>query len=624
MHESVLAFGHGVLKPEMVTGKRVLEVGSFNVNGSLRSHVEALKPAYYVGIDIREGPGVDRVATAVEMDAEEFDPFDLIICTEMLEHAENWRADVQSMKSLLSSDGWLLVTTRSKGFPLHEYPADHWRFSLEDFRRIFADFHSAECKTDPQAPGVFFFGCKVSGTAVDLNAIEPYSMAPQPLPLKPLFSVIHPSARPDKWQAIYAAWLNAAADRDFEYILVFDKRWGFETLPPALNGERFRAVWNTGRRCYVDAVNIGAQYATGDVLIVNADDQFPCEGWDVKLAEVLADSGKEVVEVSTGTPQEHERGILVMPVLTRARYERLGFVFYPAYESMFADNDCCETARRDNQLADGRHLMFPHRHPFFDVTVETDPAYAAQNRPEAYQLGGQVLAARRASNFGNPRKKRIVVCLPGERFSGAWVSHMLLTMNWLNTHFEVVDAPMGYSSNVYYTRHVLAVAALAHEADYVLWIDDDNLVDAEHVARLVDDLEHTPELAAVAGWCLCGSDAYESPVIKTSVGMFEGSRAESLSVEDLRAATALVKIDWTGFPVVLMRQSALRQLATPFSPMPNPDNFYGFDSEDISFSRRLKAAGLNMAVDPRVKVPHLKLRDADTTPAVAGILKGEK
>ncbi len=445
--------------------------------------------------------------------------------------------------------------------------------------------------------------------------------------MKPMFSLIHPSARPEKWQAIYDAWHGAANEwSEVEYILVCDRRWGFDQLPefPATKG--FRAVWNTGRRCYVDAVNIGAQYATGEVLIVAADDQFPCEGWDLKLAEVLADSGKEVIEISTGTPTEHERGILVMPILTRARYERLGYLLYPEYESMFADNDFCEMARRDDQIADARHLIFLHKHPFFDSTIETDEAYKAQNRPEAYQIGGTILAARRVANFGSPSRKRIVVCLPGERFSMRWVQATLRTLGLLQSRFDI-DVVMGYCSNVFATRSVLALEACEKDADYVLWIDDDNPVEPEHVLRLIGDLEAIREIDVVVGWCLCHSDGFESPVINTSVGLFtEGIRQRSIPPADLDSATAIMKIDWSGFPVVLMRQSVLKRFGRCFEPMPNEDSSYGFDSEDLSFSRRLKEAGLNLAVDPRVKVPHLKLRDtnSDVVPATAGILKGAK
>ena len=175
MHESVLAFGKSAITRDMVEGKTVLEVGSFNVNGSLRPFVEALKPRAYVGIDIREGPGVDAVEDICTLQTT--DSVDLIICTEMLEHAPDWRAAVNKMKAALKPGGWLLLTTRSVGFPLHEYPGDHWRFGCGDMAVIFADFSLWKLADDTQAPGVFVLVRKPADwKAVDLSRVEVHSM----------------------------------------------------------------------------------------------------------------------------------------------------------------------------------------------------------------------------------------------------------------------------------------------------------------------------------------------------------------------------------------------------------------------------------------------------------------
>ena len=93
---------------------------------------------------------------------------------------------------------------------------------------------------------------------------------------------------------------------------------------------------------------------------------------------------------------------------------------------------------------------------------------------------------------------------------------------------------------------------------------------------------------------------------------------------ELAATQGLVKIDWTGFPLVLMRRESLCKLDNPFAPILNPHNPYGFDSEDIAFSKRCREAGLKLACDPRVKVPHLKLRDADQISAPAGELTSKE
>jgi hypothetical protein len=173
----------------------VLEVGAFNVNGSLRHHVESLKPSSYLGVDLQYGPGVDYVVdfcalTQVEVLDKWPGQFDLIISTEMLEHAEDWRAAVRNMKALLKPGGLLLLTTRSFGFPRHGYPSDYWRFSCGDMAKIFADFHFTIIKPDPQVPGVFVRTTKpmpmdMTVDLGDLSHIEVYSMNEHPSVVRP-------------------------------------------------------------------------------------------------------------------------------------------------------------------------------------------------------------------------------------------------------------------------------------------------------------------------------------------------------------------------------------------------------------------------------------------------------
>ena len=218
---------------------------------------------------------------------------------------------------------------------------------------------------------------------------------------KPRFSILHTSARPHAWRAVYDAWL-AAADRpeDVEYILVVDERWGF--MPDGTFNAWIHSrvgnklELNTGRRCYVEGVNIAAKHATGDILIVVADDQFPCEHWDSQLNSTLELRPNQFVfSVPTGTPSEFERGIIVMPIMSRALYEKWGYVLYPGYESMYADNDLCEHAKHEGVLITARHMpVFPHRHYLFTPGVDVDAVYAEQNRAEAYELGQRLLETR--------------------------------------------------------------------------------------------------------------------------------------------------------------------------------------------------------------------------------------
>lgn len=154
-----IAFGARVLTEDVIAGRDVLEVGAYDVNGSIRPHAEALGPRSYIGVDITHGPRVDRVLDATRL-VETFGPesFDVVITTEMVEHVRDWRTVVSNLKGVLRPGGHLLVTTRSAGFPYHGWPYDFWRYEHEDMQRIFGDLDLLAVEPDTASPGIFVFG----------------------------------------------------------------------------------------------------------------------------------------------------------------------------------------------------------------------------------------------------------------------------------------------------------------------------------------------------------------------------------------------------------------------------------------------------------------------------------
>jgi len=171
-------FGRQNLKEEDVKGKDVIEVGSYDVNGSYRSIVQLLGPASYLGVDMKKGPGVDEVCDADDL-LEHFgtETFDLLISTEVIEHVRDWRRVISVFKHILKPNGVLLITTRSMGFKYHGWPYDFWRYEIEDFRNIFSDFSIERLEKDTSEPGVLIKAKKpASFLENDLSDYKLYSI----------------------------------------------------------------------------------------------------------------------------------------------------------------------------------------------------------------------------------------------------------------------------------------------------------------------------------------------------------------------------------------------------------------------------------------------------------------
>ena len=156
MHESVRRFVAEHVDLFDLAGTDTLEVGSYDVNGSVRD----LFTGSYTGVDMRCGPGVDAVAAADGLPFADRS-FGAVVSTEMLEHDARPWLSVNEMGRVLRPGGWLLLTCRgfdSRGcFPLHEYPDDLWRFTTRSVRLLLEDAGMTDIRSveDPQTPGVF-------------------------------------------------------------------------------------------------------------------------------------------------------------------------------------------------------------------------------------------------------------------------------------------------------------------------------------------------------------------------------------------------------------------------------------------------------------------------------------
>lgn len=130
MHQGILKFAK---KHKARISGRVLDVGSYNVNGQLRDVLPIT-----IGVDMSEGPGVDQVVNVTDL-IETFgaESFDCVCSADALEHMEDWRSALRNMWGVLKPQGVLLITLANPNKGYHGYPSDYWRWDMESFKRLF-------------------------------------------------------------------------------------------------------------------------------------------------------------------------------------------------------------------------------------------------------------------------------------------------------------------------------------------------------------------------------------------------------------------------------------------------------------------------------------------------------
>ena len=132
MHTAARNFVRSVAR--FATG-RVAEIGSRNVNGSVRYLIDARR---YVGVDLREGPGVDIVADGATWDGDGY-KYDAVVCCEVLEHSGSQPELCRNIMALLVPGGIAIITAATPDRQPHSGIDGGPLQDGEDYRGVTAD-----------------------------------------------------------------------------------------------------------------------------------------------------------------------------------------------------------------------------------------------------------------------------------------------------------------------------------------------------------------------------------------------------------------------------------------------------------------------------------------------------
>jgi hypothetical protein len=92
----------------------VVEIGSYNFNGSIRGIVQPLSPSRYTGVDLMEGPGVDLICSGHEVNLPT-NFVDICISCECFEHNTYWVETFNNMTRMTKDGGCVIVSCASRG-----------------------------------------------------------------------------------------------------------------------------------------------------------------------------------------------------------------------------------------------------------------------------------------------------------------------------------------------------------------------------------------------------------------------------------------------------------------------------------------------------------------------------
>jgi len=217
-------------------------------------------------------------------------------------------------------------------------------------------------------------------------------------------SLIHPSrgrCHPS-WECMNLWVESCSSHNDVEYIMSLDSddyENYMDLVENTIGHADFRVVVNPNENV-VQALNKGAEEATGDILIYVSDD-FECpQNWDVVIQEAVQGKDDWVLHVNDGIQQD----TATISILSRKYYERFGRIYHSGYISMWVDPDFTCEAEALGKLIKRMDITFKHNHYMFGG-LPYDATYAKENSGKAWTHGEKLFYERQARNFDIPTGK---------------------------------------------------------------------------------------------------------------------------------------------------------------------------------------------------------------------------
>lgn len=214
-------------------------------------------------------------------------------------------------------------------------------------------------------------------------------------------------------------WKGKAVDKNFQHILSIDS--DDSQIESYKTFFKESEILINDNRNLIEAVNRAIPYIKGDLVVVVSDD-FDCpEKWDEEIIVAtyrlkfdnpayLKESEEGIVFIPENYPHvltdyaicindgiTFGRKCMTLPILSKSLIDKLGYIYFPGYTGMFADDDLYAVCEKLGVLIT-KDILFPHNH-WVNGKAERDATYNRHNTDESWKHGKKLFEARKAKGF---------------------------------------------------------------------------------------------------------------------------------------------------------------------------------------------------------------------------------
>lgn len=575
--------------PDAFHGKRVLDVGSLDINGNNKYLFDDCE---YTGLDLGHGKNVDIVCPVHEHSG----LYDTIISTEVFEHDPHIKESLDNIVSNLLKPGGLFVfTCADEGRHEHgttlcmpgesPFTNNHYKNLSEETIKELIDIdhffgENFRFSRNLKTKDLYFVGRKAGGPAIN-----------SPFWPRPKVSIIIPVVRPE------GAARCAMAIRNVE-------------AAEGLGQSQILTVEDTDGIGCPEMVKRLTRMAKHDLVMFLGDDTIPQSGF-LKAAldemENLPD-GWGVVGLNTEDPSGSNPYAHWMAHKKMLEHIPGGSFFPTDYKHCFCDAELKDIAHELGRWSFAKKSMIEHDHPVNKRNMD-DKDYERAYGNGRWAQDHKTYIIRKRERMAAKHGTRLALAFPLTdiwTYSQFTFSILSVVMNHLtlsiknNESMHLTILMPNFPGQVDVIRNDLVKQAQLDGCTDILMMDTDQMYpDADMIQKLL---------------------AHKLPVVGAKVHrryppfdpiLLRGKLGELKPIpDDEIVGGGLVKVDAIGCGCVMFDMAVFDEIENPWFELTTGPAGVPI-GEDVGFCMKLKERGIDIIVDCSIDVKHLALMAVD-------------